>query len=363
MTNEPQGSVARPRRIWKRILTRAALLAVVVALCLLALEGMTRLIYNRNGMHFGIEMWKYAKALKRTSPNPDMGHEHVPNREAFLMGVPVKINSAGLRDREFSLDKPDGTYRILALGDSTTFGWGVLQDKTYAKVLEQRLNDNPPPGKPRHFEVINSGVGNYNTAQEVAYFKERGRLYHPDMVILGFFVNDAEETPREETGWLARESCLYVFLNSAWDGILRQSHRRPNYRDYYLGLYEEGKPGWTACRRAIRELTAACAAEHIDLRIALIPELHTLGADYEFQSVHEAVRGVAREGGVPAIDLLDGLAGQEPASLWVSPGDVHPNARAQELFAAQLYEMLASDSASRGDSSPAPTDGHCPECP
>ncbi len=177
-----------------------------------------------------------------------MGHEHIPDSEAVLMGVHVKINSAGLRDREFNLTKPQEAHRILVLGDSTTFGWGVPQEKTYPKLLEQKLNASPPTGWPRHVEVVNTGVGNYNTAQEVAYFKERGRLFQPNMVLLAYFINDAEETPRLERGWLARESYLYVFSNSAWDGMLRHMHQRPNFKDYYLSLYEDGKPGWIAHR-------------------------------------------------------------------------------------------------------------------
>jgi lysophospholipase L1-like esterase len=343
MVQSTMAAARKPRGSPKQALKRLTLLAIAVGCCLLLLEGMTRVIYNRDGMHFGIEMWKYAKQLKRTSPNADMGHEHVPGREAFLMGVPVRINSAGLRDREFTLEKPADTYRILVLGDSITFGWGVRQEKTFAKVLEQRLNDQPLAGRPRHVEVLNTGVGNYNTAQEVAYFKERGRQYQPDAVILAFFINDAEETPREEQNWLARESCLYVFASSAWDGILRHFSARPNYRDYYLDLYEEGRPGWTACQRALRELMALCRQEHIDLRIAIVPELHTLGDAYEFRKVHDAVRAIAAEDAVPVLDLLDALAGQDPPSLWVSPGDAHPNERANELFAGQLEQAFRSD--------------------
>ena len=59
--------------------------------------------------------------------------------------------------------------------------------------------------------------------------------------------------------------------------------------------------------------------------------------------MHEAVCGLARAGGVPVIDLLSGLARQDPPSLWVSPGDAHPNERACELFAAQLYSTLAAE--------------------
>jgi lysophospholipase L1-like esterase len=324
----------------RRLGTRLVLLATVILVALLVLEMMTRAIYDRNGMHFGIEMWKYAKKIKRTSSNIDMGHEHTPGREAVLMGVPVQINSRGLRDREFSLSKPSGTYRILALGDSITLGWGVRQDKTFPKLLEQQLNQHPLPGGPQRYEVINAGVGNYNTAQEVAYFKERGRLYKPDMVLIAFFINDAEPTPREERNWLARESCLYVFASSFWDVVLRQLSFRPGYRDYYRSLFEEGKPGWTACQQAFRELMALCREEQIDLRIAIIPELHSLGRDYAFLDVHTAIQALARERGIPVIDLLDGLAADEPSTLWVSLGDPHPNEQAMAFFADRIYANL-----------------------
>ena len=297
---------------WKPLVGRVVLLLVALTICLLTMEVILRTIYGRNGMHFGIEMWKYAKKLKRSSAISDLGHEHVPNSEAFLMGVPVKINSAGLRDREFSLQKPKDTYRILALGDSTTFGWGAHQDKTYPKLLEQRLNEKPPAGCPDHFEVINTGVGNYNTAQEVTYFRERGRLYKPDMVLIGFFINDAEETPRETRSWLARESALYVFLSSAYDNALRLTGGRPNYRDYYNALYEKDKPGWIGCQKAFHELIDLCHKEHIDLRFLLIPETHTLKPNYEFEAVNDKIRAIAKDGSVPVIDLLDGCTGQNP---------------------------------------------------
>jgi lysophospholipase L1-like esterase len=319
---------------------RVILVAVTVGLTLLALEGMTRVVYNQPSMHFGIEMWKYAKALKRTSASYDIGHEHIPNKQAFLMGCPVSINSAGLRDREFSLSKPKGVYRILALGDSTTFGWGAHQDKTWPKLLEQKLNANPPAGGPQHFEVINSGVGNYNTAQEVAYFKERGRLYHPDMVIIGFAYNDGELTPRENKNWLARESYLYVVLSSGLDGLLRQTGPRPNYRDYYNSLYEDGKPGWIACQRAFHDLFTACRNEHIDLRIAIIPELHSFGSTYEFKGINEKIRALAGAADVPTIDLTNGPSGIDPKELVVTPSDVHPNDKAYELFAQKMYTTL-----------------------
>jgi hypothetical protein len=173
------------------------------------------------------------------------------------------------------------------------------------------------------------------------------------MVLIAFFINDAEPTPREERNWLARQSCLYVFTASFWDGILREAGLRPTYRDYYRGLYEEGKPGWMACQRAFKELIAVCQGEHIDLRIGIVPELHHLDSGFEFRAVHEAVRNLASADGVPVIDFLDGLSGQDPPSLWVGPGDPHPNERAQAIIADQLYEALARGTLRERKSEPA----------
>ncbi len=72
---------------------RLAFAAGALLVGALALEMLTRVVFDRNGMHFGIEMWKYAKQVKRVSAIPAMGHEHAPNRSAILMGVPVRTNS------------------------------------------------------------------------------------------------------------------------------------------------------------------------------------------------------------------------------------------------------------------------------
>ena len=69
-------------------------------------------------------MTKYAMNLKKDSNNPLIGHEHRPNKSMELMDVMVDINSDGLRDKEYPVEKSD-KKRIIFLGDSLTFGWGV----------------------------------------------------------------------------------------------------------------------------------------------------------------------------------------------------------------------------------------------
>lgn len=111
-----------------------------------------------DGMQYDLEMWKYALEVKGISSDPLIGHNHRPNRHARLMGVQFDTNSKGLRDREFSYEKPPGKLRIVMLGDSLTVGWGAKFDETFSKRIERMYVDRGIQA-----EVIATGVGNYNT--------------------------------------------------------------------------------------------------------------------------------------------------------------------------------------------------------
>jgi lysophospholipase L1-like esterase len=331
-------TIAGPRRRSGRTLvTGLLLLAVAVGAGLLALEAAARVVFDRSGMHYGIEMWKYARLVKRESASPAVGHEHVPRSHARLMGVDVTINSQGLRSPEAAAPKEPGVRRLLVLGDSLTFGWGVDERETYPRVLERMLN-----AAGRRYEVINAGVGNYNTAQEVAWFTERGLAYAPDEVILGFYINDAEPTPRKTQGWLASRSYLYVVAASFWDAMQRKAGLKEGYVDYYGELYRDGTPGWLSCQAALEQLIAATQVRGIRLTVALLPELHDVEETYPFRFVHEQVAIVLARHGTPVVDLDRAFRGHEPSSLWVSPGDAHPNALAQRIIAERLFEAMTA---------------------
>lgn len=336
----------------KSFLSRLAALLVAAAAGCLALEGLTRLTVGRGGRNYGIEMWRYAKELKRESANPAIGHEHRPNTQARIMGVDVRINGDGLRDREVPVSKEAGVHRILALGDSMTFGFGTPQDETWPEVLEQLLADDPPDPSVRRWEVINAGVGNYNTSQELAWLEQRGFDYAPDRVVLGYYLNDAEETPHLKQGWWRRHSELLVLAASTWDGIQRLLGLRPGYREYYFALYGEEREGWRRCRRSLERLAADCRKRGVRLVALLIPELHEVGgARYVFSPIHDTVRGVLESLGVPVIDPVGAFRGIEPDTLWVSRGDAHPSVRAHAIFAREVHRWMLRE-ARRGGAEP-----------
>ncbi len=100
--------------------------------------------------------------------------------------VAVRINSRGLRGREMGPEKPPGGYRVLVLGDSQTFGWGVEDAECYPRVIEQGLRRQSR----RPVEVINAGVPGTGTAQQLYFLETEGWSYRPDAVVVGFFIND-----------------------------------------------------------------------------------------------------------------------------------------------------------------------------
>jgi lysophospholipase L1-like esterase len=334
-TASVQNASAAPAHAPNRRLVALALLAVAVLGGLLVLEAGARIVFDRNGMHYGVEMWKYARLIKRQSANPAMGHEHTPNSRARLMGTDVAINSHGLRSPEFNPDPAPGVRRLIVLGDSLTFGWGVEEPDTYSRVLERMLNAS---GRP--YEVINAGVGNYNTSQQVAWFMERGLTYKPDEVVLGFYINDAEPTPRRSESWLAARSYGYVVLASAWDALLRAMNLKEGFVEYYAALYQDDNAGWQACQKALDQLSQTCRARGIPLRVVLLPELHHVDDSYPFRFVHERVTTRVASQGVPVLDLDGAFKGHEPRTLWVSPGDAHPNALAQRIIAQRLFAAM-----------------------
>ena len=104
-------------------------------------------------------------------------------------GKLCETNSFGYRDREIPIKKGKDTIRILVVGDSVTFGHGVLSEETYPERLERLLNEKL---NRYHFDVINTAVPGNSPFQEY-YDLKRGLVFKPDVVIIQFALNDLVE--------------------------------------------------------------------------------------------------------------------------------------------------------------------------
>src|SRR5438128_361158 len=147
-------------------------------------------------------------------------YELRPNVRVRFVGQPLLINSQGLHDYEYSRHKEPGTFRIVGVGDSSLFGWGVPVEDSGLKVLERRLNEQ---SRPQKFEVINCAVPGYNTAMEAETFVRRCVEYAPDLVLLNFNTNDYDvpefmRRPRDLS--TLRRSYLFHVAYSVYEGVM-----------------------------------------------------------------------------------------------------------------------------------------------
>jgi lysophospholipase L1-like esterase len=94
----------------------------------------------------------------------------------------------------FTSKKPEGTLRVLCVGDSFTFGYGVDDEDAYPELLRQEMNRRFP-GRP--IEVINAGMPMFGILDEMDYFLQKGAALNPDVVVLQFFPNDLQDICRE----------------------------------------------------------------------------------------------------------------------------------------------------------------------
>jgi lysophospholipase L1-like esterase len=182
--------VPRPER--RRPVATLILAFASTIVSLLSLELGARALGLRTG---------YFLAPTRTdclARSPLLEWEFRPSCTGRLVDAALHINGAGLRSPEI---RDDGSIRVLALGDSSTFGWNVDPEQAYPGALERLLNRRAGE---RRYQVINAGVAGYSSYQGLVYLRERGLALKPAIVLIGFGFNELFRIGDDEAR-LARE--------------------------------------------------------------------------------------------------------------------------------------------------------------
>lgn len=187
-----------------RLLTGAGMVALLVGsgiVFLVVLEVVLRLFDPQIAMPHPNGMWQLDSVRGARLTPSYRGRHWYPEFD-----VDVDISVQGLRDRDYGPSRAD-TVRIMALGDSFTFGFGVEASESYPKQLERKLNEVT---EGRRYEVINAGFPGYSTVQELRYLEEDGLKLSPDIVLVGFFpVNDFADNLLEPDRFALVEGFLY----------------------------------------------------------------------------------------------------------------------------------------------------------
>ena len=155
-----------------------------------------------------------------------------PNKNIHIRGDcfqnDVKTNSYGFHSREYSLEKPEGVFRIAIIGDSYVEAMQVPQDKTTAALLEQQLNSLN--SRSYRYEVIPFGISSHGTYKSILYFEKYAASFKPDLVIAAFSLNDTQDDAFEFDANVVPSSGI----SKSFKKILRKSVLITTLRKSYM---------------------------------------------------------------------------------------------------------------------------------
>ena len=261
------------------------------------------------------------RGLVRPSEAPGIVYELKPSRHWIFQGAETRTNSHGFRGPEWTTERPSDTLRVVGLGDSVMFGWGVDQGAIYTAQLEGLLQ-GAIPGK--RVEVLNCAVPGYNSAQEVATFQHRCSRFEPNVVLLGYVLNDWTEPffvrpPGEDR--LVDSSALAGWIQ---EGTYKQRE----------GVTFDESTGAQQTASSLRRLAGLTRDRHLPVVFFVAPDPGANPATVPDERL-------ARTLGFTVIDVAGAMRQQRPLSeLVLSRQDAHPNAAGHRLIAEILRPVI-----------------------
>lgn len=319
-------------------------------LCALMISETILRLFPRLNMQYSLDRFNYDDPRIRDLNRPDwhstfrsspiLGYERIPNSAP-------EVNSYGMIGKEYPLRKTKDVFRILVLGDSIT------QFDFYVRILENLLNN---ANLSYTFELWNAGVTGYEVNQYANYLKFRGIHYNPDMILIGFCLNDFNIfgtliTYKNAKGFrgyyysgnefsrripidnvLFTHSYLYRFIILSVDKVFAKFNQ-----DYYIN--ERIKTGETF----LREIKNITLSRKIKLLAAVFPYLKPIDEymDYQKEEYENMIR-VLKGLDIDYIDLREAFPdGDEIKSLRIVDTDyIHPSEKGHAVAAEAIFNYM-----------------------
>lgn len=239
----------------------------------------------------------------------------------------LATNSNGFRDREHAEIKPLGTYRIVGIGDSFLFGFGVESHETLLARLEHSVADYLPPGET--LETINFGVPGHWVTQYREVLNTEAERYQPDLVVVLFFMNDFQKEyqlseyhvdeqgyllsldehgnpQREQFGFdsvrsfmsplrsfLKRRSHAYIFCRSRLGTLLERAGLRAIEDADLYRKDRDFRTEYAYTLDVIRDMSNRCRERNTPFLLCILPEKQQVNLSYRRRSI--AAHGLLEE--------------------------------------------------------------------
>jgi lysophospholipase L1-like esterase len=264
----------------------------------------------------------------------------------------ARIDPCGIRsDRPISR-KQVGEKRLLALGDSVTFGARVPTSAAWPAQLEARLQEAG-----HDWKVLNCGVSGYDPSQEVDWLTLFGWDLEPDAIAIGFCRNDVQPSDRTSSlahqrldrvsSWLTEHSLLAFQVEQG----VRHLQRR-------LGLLSATVPitegqehagvlaGWPLVEESYRRLDRLARARNLPVILVIFPKLPLINGR-PFDDFSDRLQTLGNELGWTVIDLVDAFA-RDSEELFFPEDAIHPNEAGHERAGRTIAtEVIRGDALKR----------------
>lgn len=279
----------------------------------------------------------------------------------------IKLNSRGFRDREHgNSDAREDRRRILLLGDSFTWGYGV----EFSDIFFERIHKRNPD-----YEFINTAHCGYGIEQAYLTAGSYAAEYKPDAVLLMFVLNDfayitqrsahgyqkpyftinekglelknvpvpdREEPAGGKTEKKAKFNRKYLYNHSLLFKLFEDAREDLQYR---IGIkkaddfYEKSNPKWVVGERILEKIKESCDAHGVKLLIAVVPNKLQLYTFYDSGSPQEMLVEFCRKRSIPCLDMLPFFRDkfEEDREELYFKRDPHWN-EAGHMLASQLLE-------------------------
>ncbi|MBT6488032.1 MAG: hypothetical protein HOK71_25560 [Planctomycetaceae bacterium] len=268
-------------------------------------------------------------------------------------------NSRGFRNREFSLKKPAGTYRIVCIGDSTTFGFGVDWDEAWPHRLEGLLNASSSGSR---IEVINAGVPGYTSYQGLQYAKQLLPALQPDLVVVTFGNNDGwcwdnhtdrefARSRRDRAGVPLLRSSRAMQLGTLWYQNRLKNSSRPDHRWADDVWSYRTEPDWTP-RVPVNEFAEnlseiALLCHRAGTKIALVqwPDRIQLGGTpTPRQHYLDAIERVCADQAIPRANVVTAfmVRPSETRAMYLPDDNIHVDAAGNRIVARAVANVIGN---------------------
>ena len=268
------------------------------------------------------------------------------------------LASVQLRKMPPRTRKAAGTYRLLFVGDSFTYGSGIEdRSKLFVDLVEQRLNAEAlSPGIER-YEAFNGGMPGSMTGHWVDLLKKMANSFQPDMVVAVFFLRDGADPAitsvslireiEEGMNRLAEESLLYR-LSHMYRFFRQRSEFKNVSREYltairraYLGTPAQTQE-WQLAKENLLWIKTRSGRSGSRFAMVIFPVLLELNEDYPLREVCDILQRFCEQHDIPVLSLLPSFMDRDASDLWVSLYDQHPNEKGHTIAAEAITPFIES---------------------